>query len=401
MPVSCKLIDGEWKVTDADGKVHGSHGRDEDKCKKQARAINTSAEMSTVNALNQPNDCDIIQFEDDSTRFEKEHIYEGTFEKNGVKFEVNQEALSHLAVETNRYIGDGNKCNLPVRHTEDVEANRGEHERWFVKRDSRGRVGLFSILKFRDSDTAKIAKTAQTSIYCPPDHEVNGKKYIRPILHTALTDYPVVPGLDGFTPIAASLVHTIPDRKGDTEMPWKELAAALSLELSADAKTDEQIQKEVTLQFSNLKKSADEKKATDDRFSSVTLEFESYKKLNPPKTDPVRVSKAQIGMLKENRELKLSALVKEGKILPIVKTQLESVFCTDAVLTLCLSQDHEDNFNKIVEALKENDPIKLTEMTGAQIRDAVIYSLDPSKNPVQTVADRIAEQERKRLGQTG
>jgi len=341
----------------------------------------------SVEALNTPKDCDFSALSEDTLLFEKEHAYVGRFQKGDEpEFELTEEAIRHFAKESQRYIDNGNQCNLPVEHTTDPEKNRGKNLKWYAKHDSKGRLGLFSLTEFRDAEAAKLARTAQTSIYCPPKHKDGAKnEYVRAVRHVALTDYPVIPGLDNFTPIAASLVepvsnHSNPSKnKKETTMPIKSLAANIGLQLSEDVLKDEE------LTLSEVEK-------TIKGLQSQILELSEYKKKNPPVTppaDPVRVSKSQIAMLRENRELKLSQLVKEGKILTCVAKKLESTFCGEQALSLCLSEDAEDNFNVVVDALRDNDPIKLSEVTGPQARD-MSKLLDAGTNPMIANAKKRA-----------
>jgi len=253
--------------------------------------------LGEVNLLITPSDCDFLQLGETLT-FEKEHAYVGKFQKgDDPEFELTEEALSHFAAETNRYIENGNKCNLPVEHTTDPEKNHGENKKWFVKDDSKGRRGLFSLTEFRDAEAAKLARTAQTSIFCPAKYKDGAQnEYVRPIRHVALTDYPVIPGLDGFTPIAASLVSVPRKENSSMSETLKGLAEGIGLQLSEDVFADE----------------AKASKSILDAFAAINLElsdYKEYKKLNPPKVDPVRVSKSQVAMVRENRELKLSHLV--------------------------------------------------------------------------------------------
>ena len=390
MPVSCKLTDGKWIPTDKDGKGHGKGHDTEDACKKQASAINANMEMG-YNVIDAPKDCDFCLAAPDTLLFEKQHAYPGPFrmktKKGPVDFELTEDAIEFIASESQRYLDNGNQCNLPVYHTEGidaVEANRGLVKEWYTKPDSKGRLGLFTKVEFRDAEAAKLAKTAQTSIFAPEETEDGAKnKYIRAATHVALTGRPVIPGLDGFTPIAASLV-TGPTLK-ETQMPIKDLAESIGLQLSAVDIADE----------------SKASKAIADKFESTTLElsqtktsFEDYKKLNPPKSDPVRVNRTQLAMLRENRELKLSQLVKDSEgechITPAVKKELEAIFCGDATLTLALSEDVDDGFDAVVQALKLNDPLKLSEATGPQGGGLSALIQSDEANPMRKVAKKRA-----------
>lgn len=338
----------------------------------------------SFNILNAPEDCDLLVLDEQGLLFEKQHAYVGQFSmpvgESRVDFELTEPDIKLIADESQRYIDNGNQCNLPTHHTEASEANRGIVTKWLTKQDSKGRFGLFSHTKFRDAEAAKLAKTEQTSIYAPGT-TVDGakKKYIRAVTHVALTGRPVIPGLDGFVPIAASLVtsKTIPP-KGNT-MLLKDLAKTVGLQLSEDiASDDAKTSQAIVASFKNMEEQSAKAVA-------LALELSEYKKLNPPKSDPIRVSKSQLEMLQENRELKLSALVEKGNILPCVKESLEKIFCGQAALTLSLSEGQDDNFKAIIDALKDNDAIKLSESTGPQTLNFAKL-LDAKTNPMMQVA---------------
>ena len=230
------------------------------------------------NIINAPSDCDILSLDEQGLLFEKEHAYVGKFSMPGksgrIDFELTEESLNHIAKESQRYIDNGNKSNLPIYHTEETEANRGKSTKWYTKQDSKGRFGLFSVTEFRDAEAAKLAKTAQTSIYAPAETEDGTKqKYVRAVTHVALTDRPVIPGLDGFVPIAASLIFL--PRKVNT-MTVKELAIDLGLNLSEDVLSDEvKSSQAIVASFKNM-----EEKSTE--AVTLALELSEYKKLNPP-----------------------------------------------------------------------------------------------------------------------
>jgi hypothetical protein len=343
----------------------------------------------SFNVLNSPNDCDVLVLDEQGLLFEKQHAYPGQFSMpNGdsrVDFELTESDIKLIAEESQRYVANGNQCNLPTHHTEDVEANRGLVKKWYTKPDSKGRLGLFSLTEFRDAEAAKLAKTEQTSIYAPAT-TVDGtkKKYIRAVTHVALTGRPVIPGLDGFVAIAASLVtRKLIPTKGEA-MLLKDLANTLGLKLSEDVVADEtKASQAIVASFKTIQEEADAK------VKASALELSEYKKLNPPKSDPIRVSKPQLDMLQENRELKLSQLVEKGNILPCVKKSLEAIFCGQAALTLSLSEGHDDNFKAIVEALKENDAIKLSESTGPQTLNLAAL-MDTERNPMMKKAKEAA-----------
>ena len=105
------------------------------------------------------------------------------------------------------------------------------------------------------------------------------------------------------------------------------------------------------------------------------------KKDEPPKPDPILLSLAS-----ENRAMKLAALVEAARITPAVRDKLAALYVDEKPLALALSRGG-DNFDSLVKALAENDPVVLGEKSGPQtlrlargpdgenllVKDAVYY----------------------------
>jgi len=274
-------------------------------------------------------------------------IYAGKFQTQTGGFEVTEDVLQGWANTHRRMREKGVDIPLPLRHTEDPEANRGSVLDMLVETDSKGRRGLFGKIQFRDKEAAELAKTAQVSIYSPVKFtDGTGTEYARPIRHVALTDYPVIPDLDKWAPIAASFA-TLLDK--ELKMPLKELAT--TLKLSFEENTDEDKLQEVIVAAFAEKEGA--LKAKDDEIKALMQRL--------PK-DPVKVLPSHRGMLRDNRNIKLEKLVLEARITPAVQKELEGVFCTDASLDLVLSNESVvDYFEQVLAALAKNEPLELGE----------------------------------------
>lgn len=282
---------------------------------------------------------------DGQPAFVKELIYAGKFRMgNGVEFEVDKPLLQHWASTFASMDQNGVKVPLPIEHTEDPEKNRGRVTGLYVENNSRGLPALFGKIQFRDNEAAELAKTAQVSIFSPPEFvDGKGNRYRRPIKHVALTDYPVIPALQGFQSIAASLVTT--DTK-DMIMPLKKLATSLGIQIQDETKLEETI----VASF----KSASETIVAKDK------EIEALKAKIPVDPVAVTVSAAHRNMLRDNRDMKLSILVGKGLISPAVKEDLVKGFCTDDSLTLALSSSGTtDPFDLVVAALSKNVTVPL------------------------------------------
>lgn len=114
--------------------------------------------------------------------------------------------------------------------------------------------------------------------------------------------------------------------------------------------------------------------------------------MNKPKPDPMLLKLAA-----DNRSVKLDQLVTAGKITPAVREKLKGVFIgkDNAALALSLSAGTADEFDAIVAALAENNPVKTGEMTGAQVHGDTVTLSDGSKgdNPLLADAQRRAKKE--------
>jgi len=80
------------------------------------------------------------------------------------------------------------------------------------------------------------------------------------------------------------------------------------------------------------------------------------------KADPVTVR-----LLRDNRTQKLDALVSAAKVTPAVKEKLEKQFLSDGALNFAVTSGKMEDFDALVDALAENDPVKLQEQSGPQV----------------------------------
>lgn len=157
-----------------------------------------------------PGEAISLSGEGDGLTFRKEVIYEGNFVKKtkdiDQPFSVNAELMDYWSRISNEMIEDGIKIPGPLMHRKDPESNRALVLGFQRGINSKGKQSLYAIMRFRDIEAAKLAKTTDVSIYVPeePVFSGTGKKYVKPIRHVALTDYPVVNGLEDFKSIAAS-----------------------------------------------------------------------------------------------------------------------------------------------------------------------------------------------------
>ena len=165
-------------------------------------------------------DTDALEFSEktgDGLSFRKQVIYVGDHQKGKMKFSVDEKLIDHWVKTGADMLSNEIKIPLPKRHSEDVEDSRGVVTGFEKGTDSKGRLGLFMFGKFRDKKAAKMMKTADVSLYSPVKRQIGGVTYQRPLTHVALTDYPVIRGLDGFARLSLSYEDTdleLEDGKG-------------------------------------------------------------------------------------------------------------------------------------------------------------------------------------------
>ena len=142
----------------------------------------------------------------DPLAFRKQVIYAGNHVKGeSDEFTIDEELIDHWVETGNEMIGAGIEIPLPKKHNEDdPELNRGYVNKFVKANDGQGRASLYVFGKFADAESAKLANRANVSLFSPPKKAIAGKVYTRPITHVALTNYPVIKGLEGFTSLTLS-----------------------------------------------------------------------------------------------------------------------------------------------------------------------------------------------------
>jgi hypothetical protein len=148
----------------------------------------------------------------DGLTFRKELIHVGDFRKrtknHDQPFSITPAKLQHWEQTGNLMISDGVKVPCPLKHNDTPEATRAKALGYELAYNKKGKLALYGYLQFRDSEAAKLALTTDVSILVPEDpmyNAANGRKYDYSIKHIALTDYPVIPDLEGFEAVMLSL----------------------------------------------------------------------------------------------------------------------------------------------------------------------------------------------------
>jgi hypothetical protein len=296
--------------------------------------------------------------------------------------------IRHWVASHGELIAAGFKPPLPLEHTRDPAANRGEVVAMEEGTDAEGRASLYAKVRFADAEAEKLAARTNVSIYSPPSFEYAGRTFDQPITHVALTNYPVVPKLDGFQAIAASLHGEI-----SMAIDWAPIQDALDLPEGVEL-TDDNAVELILVAIQNMKgDKPPEKKPPEPPKADAAGDA-------PPKADsPAKppIAASFVNMLRDNRAMKLDRLVAEGKLTPVARKEIEKAHLTDGAISLSLG-GVDDGFDRLCIVLSANAPcVPLKERTGAQTV-ALSHSHNPgtATNPLLADAQRRSEERAKR-----
>ena len=283
-----------------------------------------------------------------SKLYRKELIRTGSFCKPSanITFTVTPELLQHWVNTFELFLSRGIRVPVPLTH-ENLEDNHGYLRAMHIEDDR-----LVGTIELIGETGEALAQTHDVSIYCPPVWcDGLGNTYTRPILHVALTAYPVIPGLKEFEAIAASILTRVENKK----MDWKEIQQALELK---DELTDETAGSLILSAINQLKA-----KQVD-----IEKELKTTKAALKLSQTPVAPDPMVIKLSSDNLNLRLSSLVNDGKITPFVKDKLLQAFLgqDNKTLSLSITSGSTAIYDDVILALSENDVVKLMEQTKRQ-----------------------------------
>lgn len=324
---------------------------------------------------------------------------------------------------------------MPLGHTTEPTARRGTvvDLRKEPNPKRKGGVSLYAYCQFNDPKDAKQYKNSNVSLFMPPSFRDGvGRQYIRPIRHVAITDYPVIPGLEPFQTVAAAFELSLAE-EGDN-MSWIDVAEELGIKLPEGA--DEEAAKAAVKQAWEGENSgegdvADEEEvpeapeggedvgdpegeeeptgeedddfsfeAPDDEFGAddggdfVDDEGDDEMRTQgaPPAMSAVAASHIPFSLVKresENRKAELQRLVFDRKISPAAASALARRYCSTENVGVALSLETQmdssgDDFDSIVAALSLNPEGMIANVgpkTGPQVAKA-------EKSPLVQDAER-------------
>ena len=283
----------------------------------------------------------------------KQIARKGIYKKGDLIFEISEDTLNHWVEVFLEMSNDGVDVFVPNEHENDRNKSHGTIKSLFVEGD-----GLFGIFEL-DEQGVELAKSKDVSLYSPPLYmSDSGKLYKRPITHVCFTSDPALTNLSGWE-LAASLKFV-----GENNMPIKkaldELKEGLKIE---DDLTEENFSALVLSSFKTVTEERDSLKGSIDTLKQEVAALKEKKDDDKKDIDPQLVS-----LSLDNRKMKLNQLCEgsKPKLTPNARKKLEEVFCTKDAMTLALSNNSVDDFDKLIDILKANDPVELAEKSKHQ-----------------------------------
>jgi hypothetical protein len=332
--------------------------------------------------------------------FEKELVYEGQFVKDDGKserleFAVTKPIIDHWKETADSMLANGVRIPMPIDHTTDPHKKRAELVGTRVGVNKRGKASLFGKVLFDTPENARLAASSDVSIFVT--HEAtdgHGKKYLRPIRHVAFTDYPVIPGLEKFQAIAASLI-------GDLDMASPLLALAQQLGVpQAETMDDAGLTNAIVTLFKTKTGPQAQPQA------GQQMPGMQPQGMQPQHQLPPRMAASLTKILKDGRQSKLESLVAKGNITKATCDELSKEWCGDKSLTFALSlsltsgdetADATDDtaFDNLCIALSHNVAMQFDEKTGKQLQlqnGLALSHTAAQVNPLVADAERRAKE---------
>lgn len=292
---------------------------------------------------------------------------------------VETDRLHKLARRFSAMRADG--INVPIISVDAKGAHnwKPENTRGYLRDVAVEGDRLMGEIELIGDDAVKLAGRTEVSVSIHPDYRGgNGRDYGEAIDHVAVTSCPVMPNQKNWR-IAASRGGQADDREElCLSMPAASFTEANTMALSAEALkalsdkigqpvTADNIVELFTKQLSageaNAKAAADlvtvkaELSAAKDEAATLKGQLDKAPK-------PIELSREASDALTDAMGVRLLSLVEKGKITPAVKTKLEGALAQPYMLSRGTAE--KSPATVILEALAENEPVKLGEQSGGQ-----------------------------------
>lgn len=300
--------------------------------------------------------------------YEKEIAYESLFTKRTplgdpeFQLKIDRELIDHWVDTFYRMKSSGIPVPVPLGHSTDPDKRVGtvlELERRELP-ERKGRASLFARIKFHSPEAAQKYAHSDVSLFMPPlFYSGDDQKFVRPIRHVCITDYPVIPNLKGFEKALAFSLDEDPSMGAVVA-----LAERLGIPLPEGA-DDDVAADAIAEQFAAMQNPEE---------SEEPMEEESMEEEPMEEEDEEQLSETGMGFssapilpsvrnsVVDARTTKIDALVKDGKVSPVVAKQLKAMYCTPDAVQVSLSLEAAghmpDDFEGIVKALSLGPSMK-------------------------------------------
>lgn len=308
-------------------------------------------------------------------RFKKDMLKVGVYIHPVWKWQldITEERLNRFVTVFKEMRANGVDVEVPIDHSDSAADNLGYVVDMFTEPDANGVLTLYGIHEIRGQDAINlVARNKNVSVAIERDYiDGRGNSYGEAIIHSSVVQQPVLPGQDDFE-IAASRgakKTKIPvfklSSKESNKMNEETLKKIRELLGAGDDLTEENVLSRIAEKFQALNKSVEDLQKENISLKAKTGEGGDNQTAS-------NIDKNLAEQMGSTAEQQLSLLVSAGKITPAVKDKLVEAFVGKTgsrnVIALSIGNKGEASLlTRLVEALGENDFIKLGEQTGAQV----------------------------------
>jgi len=198
---------------------------------------------------------------DKSLMMWKELCRTGDYVADGEKHVIDNAFFTRMVDSFNTRKAKGIEVPCPIGHTHDPEEKRGRVVYLETRPNADGGTSLWGIIEFIDKEAKEALRHSDVSIDAPVETtDGDGDSYRFALEHVAFTDYPVVPGMEGFSDVSFSIVKENEGSRGKSEKPRNDFADEFTLDaliakmgLTDDFTSPSDVYKSIWRKFSELK----------------------------------------------------------------------------------------------------------------------------------------------------
>jgi hypothetical protein len=308
---------------------------------------------------------ELIYADDFLIRHEKASYEDFQQDKPGarISLSVGPDAITGWETVGNLMLSRGVDILIPRGHKVKEDNILGKVVKYAKKKNKEGKDALYADIKFEDADKAKEGLSANVSIYAEPEFtDGKGNKYSWPITHVASTKSPMIPALEPYTAIAASMITEIEPEKEKKTMATK---------VKPTPKTTKTIDELLKANGIEVPENAteEEKKNLLQEYLGDYLPVQQIEKTTTTTEKPVEkvaASAVMLSMLSKGRKAEIDALVADDRITPAQSDVLKKKWCSDEAIKIACAAESGDGFDDQIEVLKLNEKLKSGSVTGPQ-----------------------------------